>query len=157
MEEGFSKKLDEINNFIMIQLSDDKLRPLIEEAIASTISKHISEYINSIMPNYIHSIVQQEISKLTEKFNKTLVEILESHSKIADLLRSIQYHLAERINPLNTDTILKAFEEKDFANGFEIFLALVDDEKRISYLRCIDLDDPGLERLPEDLIARLVL
>lgn len=153
-QDVLSHKFEELGNYITTMLSEHNLKPIIEQAIVKTVSEHIQTYLNTNVKDFIQSLIKQEIDKVTEKFNSNIAQILDSHQKNADLLKSIQYHLAEKINPREVDRIAEALDRKEFNQAFDMILDLQDDQMKIRYLSGVNFEDMNLNNLDEDLAMR---
>jgi hypothetical protein len=148
-------EIEKMAAYIKTQLSEENLRPMIEKAITSTISEHIQAYLNSHLEDFIKITIQAEINELTENFNSMITQILQEHNKNIEILKSIQYHLAEKINFKPVDRITQAFDRGEYAEAFELMLSLEDDDRKVAYLACID--PSRIDKLPEDTAAKVAL
>ena len=150
-----SEQLDQMSTLIRNQLSNDNLQQMIERAIVPQVSQYIESQLNSQIRNLINAIVMEEVDKLTERVNIMIAEILKQYEKNADMLKSIQFHLAGQASPIKVDRVGEAFDRKNFNEAFELILDLPSVDNRIAYLGCVNYEEINEGNLNKELAMRL--
>ncbi|OMJ67283.1 hypothetical protein SteCoe_35600 [Stentor coeruleus] len=151
------ESLQRLMNLLEAQLSTQNLQQIIEKAVVSIVSKHIESYITKQIEIYIDSLIQQEISKVTESYQKLISEIYEAHNKNVNLLKSIQYHIAQNVNPKIVDPIIEAFDNRNFTEGFNLLIEISDESRLFEYFKYVNLNHVNEENISQDLALRVGL
>lgn len=151
------ESLQRLMNLLEAQLSTQNLQQIIEKAVISIVSKHIESYITKQIEIYIDSLIQQEIAKVTESYKKLISEIYEAHNKNVNLLKSIQYHLAQNANSRVSDPIIEGFDSRNFTEGFSLLIELTDEARIYEYYKYVDFNQVNEDNISQDLALKVGL